>query len=151
MSDVHTPMTLIEIRPHRWGWKVFELRASNLFSRRSVRQSIMRRIAHGFAPVRFGFWIQVAKSNAAYFFSSTITVWNRMEASLNLNQAMQTEANEKTPDVSQLSLGRDSHSRFKRQCRTHHSAPGVELSVRSPVGGKRADRTVTVNISASVE
>ena len=75
MSDVHTPMTLIEIRPHRWGWKVFELRASNLFSRRSVRQSIMRRIAHGFAPVRFGFWIQVAKSNAAYFFSSTITVW----------------------------------------------------------------------------
>jgi hypothetical protein len=50
-------MTLIEIRPHRWGWKVFEAPGVEPFSWRSVKQSITLRIARAFAQARFGFSI----------------------------------------------------------------------------------------------
>jgi hypothetical protein len=59
-------MTLIEIRPHRWGWEVFEAPAFSLCSSRKMMQSITHGIAHAFAQARFAFWIQAAMSNALF-------------------------------------------------------------------------------------
>jgi hypothetical protein len=47
-------MTVIEIKPHRWGWEGFEASASSLCSRRNKMQSTTLRTAQAFAQVKFG-------------------------------------------------------------------------------------------------
>jgi hypothetical protein len=55
-------MTVIEIRPHRWGWKVFE--ASSLFSGTKIRQSITPKIARASVQAKFAFLIRTALLSA---------------------------------------------------------------------------------------
>ncbi len=57
---------VIEIRPHRNGWKVFEAPGVELCSLRNVRQSIMLKTARASALARFAFWIQVEQLNASF-------------------------------------------------------------------------------------
>jgi hypothetical protein len=42
-------MTLIEIKPHGWGWKVFEALGVEPVLKEKITQSIMRRAARAFA------------------------------------------------------------------------------------------------------
>jgi hypothetical protein len=58
-------LAIIEIRPFRNGWQVYEA-ALNLCSRRKNRQSITRRVVRAFALVRFAFWIQLARSHVSF-------------------------------------------------------------------------------------
>jgi len=51
-------MTLIEIKSHRRGWKVFEAPALSLCSRKKLSRLTMRRTAQAFAQAKFGFSIQ---------------------------------------------------------------------------------------------
>src|SRR2546427_385731 len=58
--------TVIEIRPHRNGWKVFEARPGwNLFSPRNVRQSIAQNRAC-FRSGEIRIWIRAAMSNGPF-------------------------------------------------------------------------------------
>ena len=59
-------MTIIEIRPFRNGWKVFEApRVEPVFL--SKEQAMTTPLAaHAFALARFAFWIQTARSNGPF-------------------------------------------------------------------------------------
>jgi hypothetical protein len=59
-------MTVIEIRPHRWGWKALNLPMSSLCFRRKIRQSTTRRTGRAFDQAKFASWIQLAMSNARF-------------------------------------------------------------------------------------
>jgi hypothetical protein len=57
-------MTVIEIRPHRWGWKVFEALGVEPVFLEKRRQSTMRKPVRASGQVRFVFWIPAETSNA---------------------------------------------------------------------------------------
>jgi hypothetical protein len=50
--------TLIEIIPHRWGWKAFEAPGAEPVFTKKTRQSITRRTAPASAQGKFAFWIR---------------------------------------------------------------------------------------------
>jgi hypothetical protein len=45
---------VIEIKPHKWGWKVFEAPGVEPVFRRRIRRSDMPKPERASAPVRFG-------------------------------------------------------------------------------------------------
>src|SRR5207245_485367 len=59
-------MTVIEIRPHRLGWKTFEAPGVEPVFPRKIRQSTMLRIVPASAQARFGFSIQPETLSASF-------------------------------------------------------------------------------------
>ena len=57
-------MTLIEVRPHHRGWKVFEAPGVAPVFQRNARQSITLSVVRVSVPVKFVFWTLPARSNA---------------------------------------------------------------------------------------
>jgi hypothetical protein len=60
-------MTVLEIRPHPWGWKVFEASGVEpVVPERNKMQSTTHRTGRASIPVKFGFWIRAEQSNASF-------------------------------------------------------------------------------------
>jgi hypothetical protein len=59
-------MTVIEIKPHRNGWKVFEAPGIEPFFPEKNQAINYAQNRDGFARVRSAFWIQAAMSNARF-------------------------------------------------------------------------------------
>ena len=70
-------MTVIEIKPHRWGWKVFEAPGVEpVFQQKDQAIGYAETRAGAFAPVRFVFWIRKASSNAPLRSARRIESWD---------------------------------------------------------------------------
>ena len=75
-------MTLIEIKPHRWGWKVFEAPGVEpvfLEKRQAIDYAQTARVS---APVRFAFSTRLAGSNAPFRSTRRIECCDRATAFL---------------------------------------------------------------------
>jgi hypothetical protein len=59
-------MTIIEIKPHRNGWKVLEGPGVEPVSGEKLGRPNPRKAAQAFAQARFAFWIRAAMSNASF-------------------------------------------------------------------------------------
>ena len=64
--------SLIEIRPHRNGWKCFEAPGVVPVFLRKMRRLITRSAARAFAPARFAFSIQAVQSHAQFHLTRRI-------------------------------------------------------------------------------
>src|SRR5262249_35689911 len=58
--------TIIEIRPFRNGWKCFEVSGVEPVFLDQAQALTTPLAAHVFAPVKFGFWMREAMSNAPF-------------------------------------------------------------------------------------
>jgi hypothetical protein len=105
-------MTVIEIRPRRWGWKALEAPGVEQVFQRKIRQSTMLRIAPAFAQERFGFWIQVATSSALFRSTTQIESYDAL-----------VESREAARDFAQTDAGCVGCADFSpgcvRDCRSH--------------------------------
>jgi len=69
-------MTVIEIKPHRWGWRVFEAPGVEpvfLEKRQAIDYAETRACAFG--QVRFAYWIRLAIWNAPLRLTKQIESW----------------------------------------------------------------------------
>jgi hypothetical protein len=98
-------MTVIEIRPHRWGWKAFEAPGVEPGSQRKIRQSIMCRTAPAFAQVKFGFSIQRETLSASFRSTTRIASYDAAILPLPAGPLTQLEMFQKRLKVRGKTLG----------------------------------------------